>query len=408
MFMDYWKLLSRQPAFLIYGLLAACLSSFGQTFYISLFGGELRAAFDLSHGDFGLLYSIATLSSGILLLWLGRSVDRFDLRLVTAAVLLGLATACILLGTAQSLILITLALFGLRLFGQGMMGHLAVTSMGRYFHQARGRAVSIAASGYPLGEAVFPFLAVVLIGLVGWRGSWLIAGIGLLVLGIPLLLSLLRGHGRRRRAWELRQQRLQRDTGMAWTWGVTDVLRDGRFWALLPIVLSPPFFITGFFFHQVHLAEAKDWPLSWLAGAFVVFAFFQVAGLGIAGSLTDRFSARRLLVAYLLPMAAALVLLAVVEARVWVVPYMALLGMSAGAAGTVAGAIWAELYGTRNLGAIRAVHTTTMVFATAGSPWLMGILLDGGITIEGIALVSAGWLVLVTLLGWLLQPALRR
>lgn len=400
MLRHYLGLFRQQPGFLAFGLITACLSSFGQTFYIGLFSGEIRADFDLGHGEFGLLYSLATLGSGFALLWCGRLVDWLDLRTITGLTVAGLGLACIGMAFVAHPVALVAVLFSLRLLGQGMMGHIAITAMGRYFIQARGRAVSVAASGYPLGEAIFPALAVAMIAGLGWRATWATAGTALLVVGLPLLLALLRGHNRRQRLWRLRRHREFRAATARGDreWRVANVLRDARFWLLLPILLSPAFFVTGFFFHQVALATAKGWPLEWLAASFAVFAATQLTGLTLAGYLTDRTSARSLLAFYLLPLASGLAVIWLASQAPWMVIYMALMGLTAGAGGTIVGAIWAELYGTRHLGSIRSVHTAFMVFSTAASPWLLGTLMDAGITIESLAAASVAWLLAVSLL----------
>jgi len=398
MLRDYLSLLKQQPAFLLFGLLAACLSSFGQTFYIGLFSGEIRESFDLGHGDFGLLYSLATLASGFALLWCGRLVDWLDLRLITAITVSALGLASLAMALVIHPLMLMVVLFALRLLGQAMMGHIAITAMGRYFSAARGRAVSFAASGFPLGEAVFPVAAVALMASIGWRQTWAVAGLALIVIGLPLLLSLLRGHGRRYRLWQIRHHREHRgaDARGEKEWRVSNVMRDPRFWLLMPVVLSPAFFVTGFFFHQVALAETKAWPLSWLAGSFMIFAATQVTGLSLAGVLTDRSNARRLLGIYLLPLAGGLTVIWQAETIIWAPVYMALVGLSAGASATIVGALWAELYGTRHLGAIRSIYTALMVFSTAASPWLMGSLMDKGVSLEKIAASSAIYLLAVS------------
>jgi len=407
-FRQYLTLFQRQPGFLTFGLLAACLSSFGQTFYIGLFSGEIRADFELGHGDFGLIYSLATLASGFALLWCGRLVDWLDLRKITALTVIALGLACIAMALVVHPLLLIGVLFCLRLFGQGMMGHIAITAMGRYFAEARGRAVSVAASGFPLGEALFPLLAVALMASFGWRSTWAIAGLALLFFGLPLLLALLRGHDRRYRLWKLRQLREFRGSEGRGeqTWQVRDVLRDYRFWLLLPIVLSPAFFVTGFFFHQVELVSSKGWRIEWLAGSFVAFAITQVIGLSLAGYLTDRNSARSLLSLYLMPLAGGLTIVWLGHHPLWLIPYMALMGLTGGASATIVGAIWAELYGTRHLGSIRSVYTAFMVFSTAASPWLMGFLMDRGHGIESLAALSISWLLAVSMLAWWIRGRL--
>ncbi|MDQ2068691.1 MFS transporter [Natronospira bacteriovora] len=390
--------------------MAAALSSFGQTFYIGLFSGEIRDDFDLSHGQFGLYYSLATLASGFAILWVGRLVDRLDLRVISALTVSTFGIASIIMALVVHPLSLLATLFLLRLLGQGMMGHIAITAMSRYFTQARGRAIAIAASGFPLGEAVLPLVAISLTVTIGWRNTWLTSGLALLFIGLPLLLALLQHQPRRDRLWRLKQHRQQRPGHRASQrqWAVSDVLTDARFWLLMPIILSPAFYVTGFFFHQVHLAEAKTWPLQWLAACFAVFAATQFTGLMTAGYLTDRITARRLLPFYLLPLAGGMIVIWLGNSIWWMPLYMALFGLTAGTSATIVAAIWAEMYGTRHLGSIRSIYTSLMVFSTAASPWLMGSMLDGGLHMEELAMLSFFWLLGVSSLSFLLGPALSK
>jgi MFS family permease len=180
--------------FLAFEFLAAVFSSFGQTFFISLSGGHIRAAFNLSHGDFGLLYAIGTVSSAVLLIWLGRKIDDVDLRIFTAFVIIGLGAACLGMAHVTGPVTLVLAVFALRLCGQRLMSHIAFVSMGRYFDAHRGKAVSVASMGFPAGEAIFPIIIVGVIAAIGWQDMWLALGIIVLGLLFPILMFLLRGH----------------------------------------------------------------------------------------------------------------------------------------------------------------------------------------------------------------------
>ena len=103
------------------GLLLTFFSSFGQTFFIGLSGEELRAKFDLSDGEFGGIYMIATIGSALTLPMFGRVLDHMPGWKVARFVIPGLACACILMAFSPNLILMILAIYALRLFGQGMI-----------------------------------------------------------------------------------------------------------------------------------------------------------------------------------------------------------------------------------------------------------------------------------------------
>ncbi|WP_037256219.1 MFS transporter [Rhodovibrio salinarum] len=398
---SYLSFLARNPRFLTFGTLAAFFSSFGQTFFIALFGGAWRAEFELSHGGYGSIYSAATLMSGACLIWLGKKIDRVDLRHYTVFVCLGLTAACLFTAVVSSAWMLVPAFFALRLTGQGLMSHVSNVAMARYFQLDRGKAISIASLGHPLGEAILPTLAVLLIGALGWRFSWGVFG-GLLLIGlIPLMLWLLRGHGAREQARQNAAAATEANQD-AHSWSLRQVLRDPVFYPVIICMLAPPFITTGLFFHQVHLAETKGWSLEWLATCFAGFAGAQVLASLIAGALADRTGAIRMLPFYLPTLGLAALVLAVFDHPAAAAVYLFLAGLTGGANFILLGAVFAELYGTGHLGGIRSVVQACMVFATAGAPALFGWLLDADIGFEaltvGCTLYVAGAVLLLALL----------
>jgi len=390
---DNWR-------FVGFGLLATALSGFGQTFYIALFGADLRETFHLTHGEYGLLYSAATLASGVSIVWMGRLVDFVDLRPFAGLSVIGLASGCVLMAAAESAALVGVAMFVLRLTGQGLLTHTAATTMGRYFEAGRGKAVAIAAKGLPLAEATMPPLGVALIAALGWRGTWWLSAAVLGGLFLPLLLWLLKGHGERHRRHIARlasQEAAGHGTASPdWTQG--EALQDLRFYLLLPAVLAGPLIVTGMFFHQAHLAESKGWTLDWLAHSFLGFAAAHVASLLYFGPAVDRLGVLPVLRVFLLPMALGLLIVAFLDDPWAAWGYMALMGLSIGGTGTLLGALWPALYGTAHLGAIRSVVHAAMVFVTAISPVAVGTLIDVGISMESVAVGLAAYILAATAL----------
>lgn len=380
------------------GFLLTFCSCFGQTYFIAIFAGHLRSALNLSDGEFGSLYTLGTLASAALLTYAGKWPDRFPIRWLGAAILAGLAAAALGMALVSSAAMLALVFFALRFFGQGMATHTAMTAMGRWYSRKRGRAVSIAALGFSVSEGLMPLVAVAVTALVGWRMAWVTFAAFLLAIPIPLLITLLK----RKRIPSAEPASHETQSGTArrhWTRG--QVLTHSLFYALLPGVLAPPFIVTGLFFNQVTIVALKGWELSWFAASFPLFAGTTVvAGLG-AGWLIDRVGARHLLPLYLLPMGLGTALLAYIGSPLVLPVFMALIGLTAGSGSTLQGALWAELYGTEHLGAIRAVAMSAIVFASALSPGLIGVLLDAGVPLQmqmlAMALYSfaaAGWMAL--------------
>ncbi|WP_181705276.1 MFS transporter [Chthonobacter rhizosphaerae] len=375
---------------LIAGWLMTLSSSFGQTFFVSIFAGHLQASLALSAGAFGTLYSVATLASAATLMAVGKVTDRPRLRFVAIGMMAGLALTAGLMSVVSHPAMLVVLLFGLRFFGQGMMSHVAMTGMGRWFPKARGKAVSLAALGHPSGEAVFPLIAVTLIGALGWRQTWLAGAAFLALVAIPAMAVLLAREPSddRTGAGPAGGDPLEDDRRH---WTRAEVLRDGLFYALQPGVLAPPFVLTAVFFTQVPMMAEKGWPLTWFAGAFPVYAATTVLTSLVAGVVIDRVGARRILPVYLLPMGMAAVLIGVAEDPVLIPVALGLAGMTAGGANTLLGALWAELYGTRHLGAVRGLATSGLVFASALSPALVGLLADAGIPVTTTLMALGGY-----------------
>lgn len=359
-----------------------CLSSnFGQTFFISLFGADVRAAFDLSHGGFGSVYSAATIASAAVLIWAGRIVDRIPLPAFAALVLGGIAGAGFLFGAAPTAYLLIPAIFMLRLFGQGLATHTAMTAMGRYFERERGRAVSIASLGHPAGEALFPVIAVAALAAASWREVWWACGL-LVLAALPVMLLLLKGHRARHAAFEAGRAA----SGIAESdMTLGEALRTVGLWLRLPALLAPSFIGTGLIFHQVHMADIKGWSMALVSGSFTAYAAMSVAAALVTGPLIDRFGARRIMTVFLTPMTLGALSVALFDAP-WAAPlYLGLLGTSAGVTVVLLGALWPELYGVSHLGAIRAFGQAAMVFSTGLAPAALGLMIDAGIGFEAIA-----------------------
>lgn len=389
----YLDFVADNRRFLAYGFLMALGSSYGQTFFVSVFGGEIRAEFGLTHGTFGLIYSAATLVSGFCMIWAGKQIDQIDLRTFTIAVCAGLTIASLLTGWTTSAAMLGVTIFALRLSGQGLMSHTAMTAMARYFDRDRGKAISLANLGFPAGQALFPVIGVAMAAAIGWRETWFVLALVMAVGVTPLLLWLLKGHGDRHDtliAQIAETERTSADTASGpRQWSARDVRRDARFWLMAPAVLGLSFVGTGVVFHQVHLVDVKGWSLGWFAASYTVMAAASVATAMVAGPLLDRVSADRMTPSYQIPALLSLLFLAASDG-LWVVPvYMVLYGVSVGLARVVISALWAEWYGVRHLGAIRALVAAMMVMASAASPVLFGGLIDVGITMDAILYGSA-------------------
>ncbi|MEX0679897.1 MAG: MFS transporter [Balneolales bacterium] len=364
----------------IFGFCLTFFSNFGQTFFISLFVPGFLESFGISNAWFGTIYSMATLASALSLAWIGSKIDRFPLKYYSLAVAAGLIISSIFLALSQWIVMLFIGLFGMRLFGQGLSSHTSQTAMARYFVTMRGKALSLASLGYTVGEAVLPIAITILITTLGWRSGW--TGVSLFTAFLlPVLIVSLLGKdperlGEYRAAND--ENKHQPEPGIHWR--RTKVIRDYRFYLLLPGTLISPFLLTGFFLYQTQLAEFKGWEIELLASAFVAFAIAKFIFSLVSGLLIDRFKACRLFPFFLLPFLIGLIVLWLSFHQSAIFIYLFLAGMSEGFGANVKTAMIAELYGTANLGAIRSMMSMLMVIGTSVSPILFGLLLDAGFT----------------------------
>jgi MFS family permease len=379
--MNYFSFIGAHYRFLLFGFLMMGLSNFGQTFFIALYSNEIRIMFDLSNAGFGGLYSAATLASALAMVINGRSIDDWPLRRYTLFVLGGLTLGCVAMGLAAHVAVLFLALFMLRHFGQGLSSHTAMTSAGRAFDKNRGQAVSLVQLGYAGFESFFPIMAVTAIALIGWQQTWFLYAALLLVVAIPLQMVLV--------GYEPRCAILTDEDGSEPGADRATMLRDKRFYMVLPLYLAPPCFLTGLFFHQVQMAAARGWAIETLAAAFTLYAFIKVASSLATGPLVDRFTALRLLPFSVVPLVAAFWLLTLTDNLFGAATpfiYMGLIGLNLGMVGPISGGLWPELFGTAHLGAIRSLTAPIVIAATAVAPVLFGLAVDMNISFSAIGL----------------------
>ncbi|MEM1428922.1 MAG: MFS transporter [Pseudomonadota bacterium] len=373
-------------AFLSAGALLTFLSSFGQTFFISIFSGEIRAAFGLSHGAWGTLYAAGTFMSALVMLWAGQLTDVMRVRSLCLVVLPALALACLGMALAPTAWVLVPLIFALRFFGQGMASHIATVAMARWFVATRGRALSVASLGFAIGEAVLPVAFVALMALVAWQWLWVLAAL-LVLLAIPVLGRLLSmertpsaaASGAFSAGMEARH------------WSRTEVLRHWLFWAMVPFVIGPAAFSTAFFFHQVHFAETKALSHLTLVSLFPLYTAGAIAMMLLSGFLIDRYGTAPLMPLCQLPMVAAFAILAVDGGAAGVALGMAMMALTVGANHTLSAAFWAEFYGTQHIGAVKAMAAAVMVFGTAIGPILTGVLIDRGVSFDTQLIGIAGW-----------------
>ena len=388
--------LRENAAWLGAGALLTFLSSFGQTFFISIFADRILTDFDLTEGQWSLIYGVGTTLSAILMVRAGALTDRFYTRTLGVFVLAGLSLACLSMALnpfAGGLVIVVLLL---RFFGQGMASHTAVVAMARWFVATRGRALAVCTLGFTLGELTFPITFVALLGQIDWRHLWFGAAL-VSALGIPLLYRLLRTERHPRQVAAETQSEGMSDNH----WTRRAVLHHPLFWLLVPALLGPPAFNTAFFFHHVNFAALKGWSHLELVMFFPIYTAMSVAMMILSGWAIDRWGTARTMPFYQLPMVGAYLCFSFGQDAAAFFFGFFLLAMTTGANATIPNAFWAEFYGTRHIGAIKAMAAAIMVLGSAIGPGITGLFIDHGVGLDRQYVFVAGYFLISTTALWL-------
>ncbi len=397
------KLIRTEWQLLLFGFLMTFWSSPGQTFFISLFSGEIRTELKLSDGEFGGIYSLATLLSAIVMVWSGTLVDKVDLKKFSMITVLGLSAGCALMSISAGIVSLFIGIFMLRQMGQGLMFITSTTTMVRYLDANKGKSTALAGMGYAVSEAILPLLVVAMILWLGWRGSWQLTAVVLIAFMLPTIRYLLNDHHRRHQRY-LHQVTADENSGNSlnrkYQWTRSEVMRDRHFYLFVPGLMSQPLMFTGFIFHQVHLVESKGWSLTAWASLFFMYALVSVATKFITGFWVDRYGAIKLVSLVGVPMAFGLIALSLSSHLFWGGVFLVLTGITVGFQSTVSAPFWAEMYGSKHLGSIKSLGTAMMVFCTAVSPFLFGWLIDNGVSIDILAMASAVYVFLTSSLAY--------
>ena len=373
---------------IIFGFVFTFFSCVGQSFFIGLFNSSIREELNISHGEFGIIYGIATLSSSLTLIWLGKKID--DLKLVNYSflVVIFLAFSALFFSFINGIILLVIGIFFLRLSGQGLMAHTASVAISRYFDQSRGKALSYVWVGMSLGEFLLPVIIVYFLTFIYWKTLWQgVAVIILLVLPIFTYLTIKNINISSREKENGDRTNNNIDTVKSWT--RKEVLKDLKFYSILPAMLASSFIITGIVINQTFIIESKDWEKFAIAKSFMIYSILTVTTLFLSGFLVDKFTSKKIFPLLNVPLLLSLIILIIFDHPNSAFVFMGLMGISNGLTNVLMSSFWAEIYGVNYLGSIKALTGSLMVFSTALATVIFGSLIDIGYSIENIAFLCA-------------------
>ena len=371
---------------ILFGFIFTFFSSFGQSFFLGLFNTSIRNELSITHGQFGSIYASATLLSSFVLIWFGKKIDDINISKFAFFVILLLSFSSFFFSTISSTLLLFLAIFLMRFSGQGMMSHTATTTVSRYFTKSRGKALSTSWFGLSSAEFILPVLIIYLLSIYDWKTIW--KSISLIVLIILPLASYFLVKNLNFESRETDGTEKQKEKNIK-NWKRIEVLKDYRFYIICANMLAMPWIATGTFVYQSFILSSKNWGPYIIAQSFMAYSILSVITLIISGILIDKFTSRKLIVYMNIPLLISVFIIIYFDQSFTAFIFLGLIGISNGFANVLGSSTWAEIYGVKYIGSIKALTTALMVFATAFGTALFGYLIDRGFSIEQIAMISA-------------------
>ena len=370
---------------IIFGFIFTFFSSFGQSFFLGLFNSSIRETLSITHGQFGSIYASATLLSSFLLIWVGKKIDDINIFRFALYVTLLLAFSCFFFSKISSIVFLFIAVFLMRFSGQGLMSHTATTTISRFFTKSRGKALSIGWFGLSTAEFILPVLIVYLLTLTAWQNIWLSISV-LILFFLPFISFALIKNLNFDSREDVNDQNFVEKKIKNWT--RIEVLKDYRFYIVCLNMLAMPWIATGVFVYQSYITESKEWGEFVIAQSFMAYSVLSVITLLGSGFLIDKFTSRKLLIFMNIPLLISMLVLFYLDISISAFIFLGLIGISNGLANVLGSSTWAEIYGVKYIGSIKALTTALMVFSTAFGTALFGLLIDKGFTIEQIAVIS--------------------
>ena len=375
---------------ILFGFIFTFFSSFGQSFFLGLFNSSIREALSITHGQFGTIYASATLLSSLIIIWIGKKIDDIDVFRFASFVTLLLSFSCYFFSKVSSVTFLFIAIFLMRFSGQGLMSHTATTTISRYFTKSRGKALSIGWFGLSTAEFILPVFIIYLLTFMEWRNIWINISFAILLLPIIsyYLIKNIKLNSR-----EIDNDKSKKNIKIK-NWKRIEVIKDYRFYVVCANMLAMPWIGTGIFVYQSFILSSKNWGSYVIAQSFMIYSILSVITLFIAGFLIDKFSSRKLLIYMNLPFLLSLFFITVFDDPLVSFLFLGLIGISNGLANVLGSSIWAEVYGVKHIGSIKALTTALMVFSTAFGTAVFGLLIDKGFSIEEISIISGSYIFL--------------
>lgn len=355
----------------------------GQTYVVSIFKEEIQAAVGLSGNEtlYSSLYALATLIGSFALPFVGRLIDIHGPRKMVVAISFLFGVACIYMSFIATPLMLGFGFLAIRMLGQGSLGIVSQNMINRWWIRRRGTVLGISGFLFAiLGLGLFPSLVNILIDLVEWRTTYVILGVALLSLMLPIGWGFYRDrpedYGLYPDGLDTPPSEEENEELREINWTYRDALRTPVFWVCAIGVSSIGALSTGLFFHLVSIFETKGLDQDIAALAYlpvaVTSALVNVAG----GFLIDRTRVKVILSFALLFQAMAMWAALLISSVEMSLLFGVTLGINFGLTHVAIGVLWARYFGREHLGKIQGTASTITVIGTAIGPVPFGMAKD--------------------------------
>ncbi|MFH1485593.1 MAG: MFS transporter [Chloroflexota bacterium] len=389
----------------------------------SFFIAPMTKEMGWSLGAVSLALTFRLVVSGVTAPLIGLIIDRFGPRWL--GLFAGLAAGASLIGLFYArqlwLLYLLFALSGAVGLGGGPGGSLlTLVPVAKWFILKRGRAMSIATTGVALGTLMAIPASQWMIQTIGWREAWVIFGVLVAVIIVPLSLLFLRGSpsdlGLEPDGFgETRLEPLSADndnhqnTAIETDWTAKEALRHPVSWSILTALAVGGFSIGGTLLHRVAYWEGTGMSPSLVAFGIAMDPLTVIFSVVIFGLIGERVKTRWLGLFGGLGFSLSMLPMILSTGQAYtIIAHSMIWATGAGAYITANNLIWPNYFGRRFLGTIRGIGFPVQVAATGLGPPVYGFLLDAGLAPTTLWMISTGLFTTAGLLLFQARPPQRK
>lgn len=349
------------------GILSA-MTAPGQTAGLSVFTDPLIANLAVSRTEISVSYLIGTLVGAAALPFVGRALDRYSIRAVTAVIGVVFASFLVVLSLAGDIVGLTAGFVGVRMAGQGALSLAATTVVARTITHRRGLALGITTAVGSGGISLAPVFLAAMIPDLGIERVWQLEALVVLCVVAPIALLLPRGRRVTRASSTPRQSAYDVDS-----WTLAEAKRTGMFWVICAGLAATGLLSTALAFHQISILGAQGLSPIEAAANFLPQTLTGIAATLAAGALSDRIPPKYFVTFSMLTMTIALMLIPTITPGWTALLYGLVLGAAGGSIRGIEAAAFARYFGTRHIGSIRGVATAINLASTAAGPLVLSV-----------------------------------